>query len=166
MSLLDVVSSTLLQPPVPYPAGTTFRLATTNDLIPLQANCYPHRTLKSIQALLFRSIRGQDAGQRVHLVAENEATVIASGQLIRYPRTIEIAELAVMASWQSRGVGSAMIAILTAVAQQAGHKTVDIGVDVGNDRAMALYQRLGFRQMKDLTRPGHPPALILQKILN
>lgn len=165
MSLLDTLSSELLHPSHPHPAGITFRPAHQNDLTLLQQNCYPQRTLKSIQAKLFRSLKGQRAGQRLHLIAENDGAPIGTGQLICYARTTEIAELAVMAVWQNKGVGSAMIAILLAVAKQAGHNRIEIGVTVNNERALALYYRLGFRQARDLTRPGHPPAFILQKTI-
>jgi RimJ/RimL family protein N-acetyltransferase len=38
---------------------------------------------------------------------------------------------------------------------------IEIGVLQQNERALALYQRLGFVHDRELTMPGKPPAYIL-----
>lgn len=52
--------------------------------------------------------------------------------------------LAVAEGWRGRGLGSALIAALAAEAQARGYRSLRLDVADQNDRARALYERLGF----------------------
>jgi len=49
------------------------------------------------------------------------------------------------AGHRSRGIGSALISHVEAAAEARGLETVEISVGKENDRARALYERLGYR---------------------
>lgn len=52
--------------------------------------------------------------------------------------------LAVAEGWRSRGLGSALIEALTDEARARGYRSLRLDVADHNDRARALYERLGF----------------------
>lgn len=45
---------------------------------------------------------------------------------------------------RGRGLGGALVAEAHRLLADAGHDAVELGVDAGNDRAAALYRRLGY----------------------
>ncbi|MBR2995752.1 MAG: GNAT family N-acetyltransferase [Lachnospiraceae bacterium] len=45
------------------------------------------------------------------------------------------------------GIGTAMIAYLSGLAQEAGYEQLELGVIEGNDRAKMLYEKCGFAEM-------------------
>ena len=56
----------------------------------------------------------------------------------------EIMTLAVRPSYQGRGIGTALLRALLDAADHAGAPRALLEVEVGNDRAIALYERFGF----------------------
>jgi ribosomal protein S18 acetylase RimI-like enzyme len=60
-------------------------------------------------------------------------------------RYFYIAELSVAEAMRGQGVGSRLIAAIEEIARARCHHTTVIGVLMGNTRAHALYDRLGFR---------------------
>jgi ribosomal protein S18 acetylase RimI-like enzyme len=64
-------------------------------------------------------------------------------QLIEKPEAIEIGEIQIAPPYQSRGLGSALLGDTVKTAHARGKK-VSLATALKNDRALALYRRLGF----------------------
>jgi RimJ/RimL family protein N-acetyltransferase len=97
-------------------------------------------------------------GLGTFLVAWIDDVPVGSGEVLwrgcgadevqqRFPGCPEISGLTV---WpperQSKGVGTALIRAAEALAVQRGHHRIGLGVDDQNERAAALYLRLGYRE--------------------
>ncbi len=63
------------------------------------------------------------------------------------PDHIYLAEIQIRPEWQSRGIGSAIIRSLMQEAESSG-RSLTLRVLHVNERARALYERLGFRPFK------------------
>ena len=48
-------------------------------------------------------------------------------------------------AWRGQGIGQGIIGEIAAWARGAGYEAIGLGVTVGNGPAIALYERLGFR---------------------
>jgi len=88
-------------------------------------------------------------------------------RLPRYPTlpAVRIGRLAVDERFQGRGLGAALL-------MNAAHRTLHAGaaaytllVDAKNDRAVAFYQRYGFRPLSSQPRPLFLPLAVVQKTL-
>ncbi|MDX1662652.1 MAG: GNAT family N-acetyltransferase [Candidatus Promineifilaceae bacterium] len=165
----------LLKAPAGAPPNLAFRPVRRDDLFPLHRALYPHLALSALRARLEISVKEQASGQRIHLIAEftrggyhdRQATLVGSGELINYiGRKVEIANLAVAPAHRGRGIGSALITVFCHLARAGGYRSVEISVLVENERALALYQRLGFKQSRLVTIPGRGEAAILKKELS
>jgi predicted GNAT family N-acyltransferase len=76
----------------------------------------------------------------VHFLAQTPAgEPIGTGRLLP---DASIGRMAVMAAWRGRGVGSALLGALLAVAQQRGEHTVRLSAQT---HAMPFYARFGFQ---------------------
>lgn len=143
-----------------------FRTAVEGDLRPLHTACYPDKPLAQFRAHFEKMLDWQAKDRCCWLVASDEAgQIVGSGQLVLYPHGNELANLVVVPARQNEGIGTALIEALTAVACHLGLDSLEIGVDVGNGRALRLYQRLGFAVDRQLNLPNQEPALILYKAL-
>jgi ribosomal protein S18 acetylase RimI-like enzyme len=79
------------------------------------------------------------------------------------PEAVNLARIAVDPTWQGRGVGTTVVSALMDEAAASGRR-VELEVFEINDRARALYERLGFREvgrhgpngMKVLMSTGNP----------
>jgi ribosomal protein S18 acetylase RimI-like enzyme len=81
----------------------------------------------------------------VALTTEGENTQIAGfGQLTLWPRCGEISDLVVHEALRGRGVGTGLVQYLCRAGRDMNLDCLEIGADVTNTRARALYQRLGF----------------------
>lgn len=107
----------------------------------------------------------QRVGLGLWLVGEADPGLVSNSQLVIYPHGAELANIGVISDYRNRGVGTAMIAILTNIARYLGLGSLEIGVADGNERASALYRRLGFAETRRLRIPGFQPAMILRKEL-
>lgn len=65
-------------------------------------------------------------------------------RVIRSDGSIELAGIQLLPSYQSRGIGTAVIEGLKAEAADHGCMLELLGVEKDNPRARALYERLGF----------------------
>lgn len=157
----------LLLPPDKTATSLSFRTVRPEDLSPLYHTCYPHYALPYFVAGFQRTLREQMAGGCVHLVVEAAGQgIVGSGQLVRYTGTrAEIADLAVAASWRDQGVGTALIRVLTRIAQEAGIRHLEIGATEDNRQALALYRRLSFAPLREIELPGGGLAFFLVKEL-
>jgi putative acetyltransferase len=87
------------------------------------------------------------AGERVigHLTATRE-----EGSVTRHVATLG---MAVATDWRGRGVGSALMAEVIRWARAVGVEKLALSVYPGNQAALALYRKFGFREEGRLT--GH-----------
>jgi GNAT superfamily N-acetyltransferase len=135
------------------------------DLRPVHAALFPHRPYAKFRNYFQRVLTKQQKGLCFWLIVESEAHIVGSGQLVIYPHGAELANLVVGSSFRNLGVGTAIIRILTDIATHVGLKSLEIGVVDGNDRALTLYQRLGFAEDRQLRLDGSKAAIILRKSL-
>lgn len=63
-----------------------------------------------------------------------------------------IANFGVLPSYQHRKIGSALLATGIEILRQKGCKTIKLGVDTKNEKALNLYKKFGFFVKKDLTQ--------------
>ena len=175
MTLPNPLPVELLAPPAGAPAGLAFRPVRRNDLFPLHRALYSHLALSALRARLERSLKEQATGHRIHLIAEltredypdRHATLVGNGELVNFiGRKVEIANLAVAPAYQGRGIGSSLVVVLCRLARAGGHGAVEITVLVENQRAVTLYRRLGFEQLRLVTVAGRGEAMILKKALS
>ncbi|MDQ1482463.1 MAG: hypothetical protein QOF35_539 [Actinomycetota bacterium] len=57
--------------------------------------------------------------------------------------------MAVVPQWRGRGVGAALLREVTAQAAEAGVAGISLSVDLQNDAARLLYERFGFRPVRE-----------------
>ncbi len=109
---------------------------------------------------------GEVHGNRNIYIATENGMVVAMVQLIlnnadndpELANGINIAHahnLQVRSELQGRGIGRKMMEFVEEKAQVLGKTTLTLGVDDGNDRAIELYKRLGYRVFKE--GPGRTP---------
>jgi ribosomal protein S18 acetylase RimI-like enzyme len=75
-------------------------------------------------------------------------------QLFEKPHAVEVAEIQIQRSHQSKGLGSRILKDVIARACQQRKKIV-LSVGLKNDRAFQLYQRLGFRKVAESATHNH-----------
>lgn len=169
--MVEQSQSELFVPPQPTLPMLRFRLAERHDLQPLHSACYPQQSFHEFRALFQRLLRRQETGRSYWVMAINEVLdqpagqIVGSGQLVIYPHSAELTNLVVTTSYRNQGIGTALIAVLLAVARDIDLVGVEIGVESDNQRALALYQRLGFRPERRLQLPNGVTAIILYKAL-
>jgi ribosomal protein S18 acetylase RimI-like enzyme len=161
--------------PLPL-AGLRFRLATAADRTALHQQCHTQYGAQDFARQFERSLQRQVNGRGYHLVAlldpssletSPASILVGSGQLILHPRGAEVAELAVTPAYRSLGIGTALINVLTGIARHLGVTSLEIGVMSTNERALALYRRLGFEEDRQMRVAfASDPALILVKDLS
>jgi ribosomal protein S18 acetylase RimI-like enzyme len=148
------------------PADVHFRLATPEDLQTLHQAGYRRKPFLAFRSHFFQLIDWQEHGRCYWLVGLNKSgQFVASGQLVLYPHGAELANLTVVPERRGEGVGTAMIQVLTAVANYLNLPSLEIGVATSNVRALTLYQQLGFHQDRIVQLPNDEPAIILHKDL-
>lgn len=106
--------------------------------------CYPHYAPDEMERALAASLRQAETGRGMRLVAEQDGQIVGSGQLSSWFQGAEIADLIVTPSHRGQGIGQALIEALLEKARTLNLPAVEIGVQAGNQRALTLYQRLGF----------------------
>ncbi len=126
------------------------RLVTLDDAGALQAACWPERTLDAVCLHLEDVLERYRRGIAWGMVALVAGGPVAYGQMARWGRIGEISDLVVAEAWRSQGIGSAVIRSLLDIARREGLPEVEIGANVSNRRAVALYRRLGFREKRQL----------------
>lgn len=157
--LLDLLVSSL--PAVP--TGVCFRLAVETDLLPLHADFYAHQPKLRFMDYFHRMLKRQQRGNSYWLIVETGQSIIANGMLLIYAHGAELANLQVAEKHRGQGIGTALIQLLTRLAQQLGQGGVEIGVSADNERAMTLYERLGFAEDRWLHLPAGESAIILRR---
>lgn len=127
------------------------RQISNTDLLALHADCWSHRSVKRCQEILktINTARKRQRGMGI-VVAGDVNKIIAYGQIMRLSKCIEISDLVVSEKYRSQGIGTAMIQYLIASIPDESRNIIEIGVAESNPRALALYQRLGFKRAYEL----------------
>jgi ribosomal protein S18 acetylase RimI-like enzyme len=162
---IDPLAAHLMAPPTGIPDGLVIRLATAADMRPLHNAFYARLPYTQFQSHFQRLLRRQEAQRGFWLIAESPPNLIGNGQLIIYPHGAELANFQVIETFRDQGVGTAMIHVLINVARYIGLGSLEIGVALSNERAQALYTRLGFVADRRIQLAGDEPAIILRKTL-
>jgi ribosomal protein S18 acetylase RimI-like enzyme len=116
------------------------------DALLLQRRCWPERSLDSVQQLITRAQRMARNHYGLGVVVVVEDGVIGYGQLALWPRCAEISDLIVCEAYRGQGIGTTLIQYLMRAAREMQASNVEIGAALANERALALYRRLGFRE--------------------
>ena len=96
-----------------------------------------------------RAITGTEHGEAL-LLAQDAANVIGFIHLktvtdyFSQAQVAHVADVAVAAGAEGRGVGKALMNAAEAWSRECGYGMIQLHVLVGNDRARALYERLGY----------------------
>ncbi|NDU74062.1 GNAT family N-acetyltransferase [Actinomadura sp. DSM 109109] len=100
----------------------------------------------------------QRRGLTTFLIAWDGTVPVGTGQILwrgcaapevsrRYPGCPELNGLGIWPpELRSRGIGSAIIDAAEALVRRRGHDQIGLGVDDDNERAAALYLRLGYQE--------------------
>ncbi len=137
-------------------------MATEADKRPLHTTFYAHK--QDFRRWFDEMMGWQENGRCFWLVCWRDGDLIGNGQLLIYPHGAELANIAIASAWQGQGIGSAMIAALEAIARENGLTEVEIGVDVENGRALALYKRLGFVDDRRVKVMGETAVVLCKTI--
>lgn len=140
-----------------------FRLATLADLRPLFNTCHADQPFDHFVSYFHHVLKQQINGRSFWLVGESPTALVASGQLLIYSHTAELANLFVVPGQRSQGIGRAMIEVLSRIGRFYGLQQLEVGVSPNNTRALSLYQRLGFVETRQL--PLKEPVIILRKTI-
>lgn len=135
------------------------------DYVLLHRNCWPDHLFDYTRAWIDRTLGLISQGRAFSLVAvpkRQDDRPFAYGQITCWPQVAEISDLIVAEPWRGQGVGSALIRMLIAKASVWSVPTVEIGVALSNERALALYRTLGFKDARTLVLDlGSGPEPIL-----
>jgi len=136
----------LNSPNTPY----NIRPVLASDLFALQSDIWreiePAVTRNMVSRIQQIAIQGRGLG----IIVLDDARVIAYGQVAMWTRCAEISDLLVSEDYRSQGIGTAMIQYLAQVARDIYAPCLEIGVVERNERALALYEKLGFERTRTL----------------
>lgn len=136
------------------------------DLHALHDVCFRAEPLRDFSARFDSALRLQAAGRMLQVLALHgePQRPVATAQLISYTETVaEIADLVVTGSMRGKGLGTALVRVLGTLAADAGAERLELAVRVDNERALALYRRLGFRADRLLHFPSGERAILLAR---
>ncbi|MDB5405653.1 MAG: acetyltransferase, family [Rhodospirillales bacterium] len=138
------------------------RAARRDDLAPLEWSGWfgGHR------AIIHDTFAAAERGEAVFLVADSGGFPVGQAwvDLRPAPATALLWAVRVLPGLQGAGIGRRLIASCEARIRAAGINAVAIAVEKNNDRAEALYRRLGYRRVGEhcgkwrYTDPGGAPA--------
>ena len=150
-------------------ANYQLRPVSPRDAADLQTACWPDWPMGTIRELLLRADGIAHRGRGIGVVADSQRGILGYGQLTIWPRTAEISDLIVTPAYRGQGIGTAIINHLVDQVRARRIAQVEIGVALGNARALALYQRLGFAQDRIINLDlghGFEPVMYLTLGLN
>ena len=139
-----------------------FTMVTAVDKRPLHTQFYSHK--HDFRCWFDEMMGWQENGRCFWLVCWHDGDLIANGQLLIYPHGAELANIAIASAWQGQGIGSEIIAALETIARENGLTEVEIGVDVENGRALALYERLGYMEDRRIELMGETAVVLCKKL--
>jgi ribosomal protein S18 acetylase RimI-like enzyme len=137
--------------------------------------CYTQQPFHQFRESAKHLLKWQEDGRCYWLVAERKRQstpgrdaglpIVGSGQLVIYAHVAEMANLAVRAEYRRQGIGTAAIDVLIDIACHLGLSSVETTVVANNSRALALYKRNGFKEVRRLSLPDGERAIILRQAL-
>jgi ribosomal protein S18 acetylase RimI-like enzyme len=150
----------------PQTAPWRLRPALPSDVTSLKESCMAETAIEDIVRLLTLGQKATLNGRGLSLVVElPDGHLIGFGRVSRWARGAEISDIVISSEWRGQGIGSALIRKLIRVAGELATERVEIGVALHNWRALDLYHRLGFRDLRtvevDLGN-GPEPVLYLE----
>lgn len=126
------------------------------------------RSVDSIATFIRRVLKFQEQGRGMGIVVVDTTTssdtIIAYGQITQWVKCAEISDLLVLPAYRGQGVGTAMIQFLAQQSLTMKTNCIELGVAMRNERALALYRRLGFKDSYTLQLDlgqGTEPVLYL-----
>lgn len=134
----------------------TVRLAELDDAPDLQAHCLPMATIVVVREQIEDNIRGFDAGQRMHLVACMDGTVVGMVVFVRDAHPLRahrggLFSLVTAAAYQGRGIARRLV-------EDVGRRVPVMGIEIleiscrAATPAEEVYRRLGFTEYGRLPR--------------
>ena len=111
----------------------------------------------NVHGLMMEVAADVDLGNAALVVARSNEQLIGLGYWRRYVRPThsphaDIEKVAVDSSWQGRGVGRGLMMELMAAANDAAIEVLTLDLRGDNERAIVLYESLGFRRYGLLER--------------
>lgn len=89
-----------------------------------------------------------------HFVATHDGDVVGWCEIVRLEkplfRHVGILEMGLVPEWRAKGIGMSMIAAALDAAKERGFVRVELTVFADNKRAVALYEKAGFRKEGEL----------------
>ena len=137
-----------------------FQTQVTQDIRRRITNCF----------LVVEAVRGQVAAYYTLAAASVPLTGLPPEEIKRLPRyptlpAVRIGRLAVDEKYQGRGLGAAMLMNAVHRTLQDAAAAYTLLVDAKNDRAVAFYERHGFRSVAGQPRTLYLPLATAQKAL-
>ncbi|MFS0781060.1 GNAT family N-acetyltransferase [Bacillus sp. 1P06AnD] len=80
------------------------------------------------------------------------------------PEDYYIDTVSVNPEYGGNGIGTALLEAITEKGKELGHHTISLNVDEDNPAARRLYERLGFKEKKQITIIDHTYAYMVKKI--
>jgi ribosomal protein S18 acetylase RimI-like enzyme len=133
--------------------GFVIRGVRIEDAEALWRNCFSQESLAETRGYLAWCLRQMDKGWLVRLVAEADGQAVANAQLTLWCDRAEIGSLVVAEAYRRQGIATALVAALTAEAQQRGVRRLEIGARAPERELIALYRRWGFVPDREIELP-------------
>ena len=120
-------------------------------------------------AQIIRRFEESLLGYREMLVAELNGqavgTVSVGGRGFQIPGSLRLFALDVGEAYRNRGVATALVKAVEAMATDLGLDKVNLEVAIDNEKAIRLYERLGFRRRGSPVMDGEAPSWVMVKKL-
>jgi ribosomal-protein-alanine N-acetyltransferase len=108
-----------------------------------------------------------ESDSRHYVVAEDDGAVVGYAGLCAYDaREAYVQTIGVAADCRGAGIGTALLLDLLDEAQRRGCRQVDLEVRDGNDEAIRLYERHGFRRIgirRHYYQPSGADAVVMRR---
>lgn len=82
-----------------------------------------------------------------------------------FRQRVPLLGIGLLDAYQSRGLGRQMMAILIDAARDAGREGVELTTMLDNDRAFALYQKMGFRYIGDVENEQGEGQVVIERAM-
>jgi len=110
-----------------------------------------------------RMIERVESGMDLTYIVLAGEEVVAYFFLWEYQDAIPILGIGMADAYQGRGLGKQLMQILIDDARQAGRDGIDLTTMQHNDRAFALYQKVGFRYIENVDNYDGDGRLIVER---
>ena len=109
-----------------------------------------------------------DDAQSLYLIVRHQDEMVAFiGCNFKYPKKAHITNLAVLPSYQQKGLGTYLLQTIFLIAKKNNCLTVNLEVASSNQKAQNLYEKLNFKQVKIKLNyyDNHETAFLYQRTL-